>query len=511
MLKKLFAFLICIILVFVNIPFVFAEEPVVSISFANSEAAVGDVVDFTVAVDKSVKSFTAYVYTNGYVNVYSSINYDMDLNEYVISFDPSKGDFTAQFYATIKGEGIVYLTNIVCVTDSGTYELGTEMTSISITPRYTPIYTKDDLNNIRNNLSGDYKLMNDIVFDESDFEEGGKFYNDGYGWSPIGLLTTEAFSGTFFGNGHTISGLKINNAKYYYNGLFGVSSGKITDLRIKDADINAVKGINTGVSVNSEEAQQIDNTARAGIDYNDKDTWTKPDNVTAEEFFNKFDRTGDSDAVVGIICGLNKGTIDKCYAEGTVAGNKYVGGIAAVNNKIIKNCGVNVNVASADIAGGIAGGTTSSSKIYDCVTEGVIEAAAKGGIVGAAAGQIMRAYSIISADTVAGGNAELTEVYVTKEKDAYKLTFSSGDWNYEKKIPYPTALADLIPEPEAAFGDVNNDRTCDTLDLAVLKLYLAGAVDSSYPDLVRPDVNGDGIEDTTDLAVLKLYLAGASV
>ena len=39
---------------------------------------------------------------------------------------------------------------------------------------YVGIYTKDDLDNIKLNLSGKYILMNDIVFTEEDYAEGGR-------------------------------------------------------------------------------------------------------------------------------------------------------------------------------------------------------------------------------------------------------------------------------------------------------------------------------------------------
>ena len=51
---------------------------------------------------------------------------------------------------------------------------------------YTAIKTKSDLQNIKNDLSGNYYLANDIVFSDSDFIEGGEFYNDGAGFLTIG-------------------------------------------------------------------------------------------------------------------------------------------------------------------------------------------------------------------------------------------------------------------------------------------------------------------------------------
>ena len=64
---------------------------------------------------------------------------------------------------------------------------------------YTPIYTAEDLNNIRNNLSGKYILMNDI--DLSEYSE----------WKVIGNFETP-FTGELDGNGYSITGFKSKDS-----------------------------------------------------------------------------------------------------------------------------------------------------------------------------------------------------------------------------------------------------------------------------------------------------------
>ncbi|MCL1873767.1 MAG: cadherin-like beta sandwich domain-containing protein [Clostridiales bacterium] len=80
-------------------------------------------------------------------------------------------------------------------------------------PSSTPIYTAQDLYNVRNNMSGRYKLMNDI--DLSTFN-GGQ-------WIPIGT-SSNPFRGTFDGQGYVIRNLTISNI-YFSAGLFGEVSG----------------------------------------------------------------------------------------------------------------------------------------------------------------------------------------------------------------------------------------------------------------------------------------------
>ena len=62
---------------------------------------------------------------------------------------------------------------------------------------YTAISTKEQLNDIRNDLTGKYYLTNDIVFTDADFASGGEFCNNGNYWTPIGNIVNK-FTGIFF-------------------------------------------------------------------------------------------------------------------------------------------------------------------------------------------------------------------------------------------------------------------------------------------------------------------------
>ena len=86
---------------------------------------------------------------------------------------------------------------------------------------YVGIYTAEDLDNVRNDLNGNYILMNDIVLTADDYAEGGIFEG---GFTPIGSgkspYASQPFCGIFNGNGYVISGLVIDGS-YDYAGLFG--------------------------------------------------------------------------------------------------------------------------------------------------------------------------------------------------------------------------------------------------------------------------------------------------
>ncbi len=95
-----------------------------------------------------------------------------------------------------------------------------------------PVYTAEDFNNIRNNLSGKYILMNDI--DLSVYEN----------WVPIGT-NDEPFTGEIDGNGYCIENLMIyidisEPATYYY-GLFGyIKNAKINNIFATDSNFEVI-------------------------------------------------------------------------------------------------------------------------------------------------------------------------------------------------------------------------------------------------------------------------------
>ena len=89
---------------------------------------------------------------------------------------------------------------------------------------YTPIRTAEDLNNIRNDLSGKYILMNDI--DLSAFGE----------WTPIGIRFSP-FEGVLNGNGHTIRGLQSFEALFLF-----IQNAKICNLCLLDCVISGKDG-----------------------------------------------------------------------------------------------------------------------------------------------------------------------------------------------------------------------------------------------------------------------------
>ena len=191
------------------------------------------------------------------------------------------------------------------------------------------IASKKQLNNVRNYLDAHFKLVKDIEFTDTDFAEGGDFYNNGQGFEPIGSSSSSAFTGVFDGNGFAVKKIYINisvSSSTVYSGLFGYSNGTIKNLGIVDGSISALSSL-------------------------------------------------DSFVCTGGIVGCNIGTISNCYNTGEIISSENAGGIVGDNSfGIISNCYNTGKITSSEKAGGIAGINRVYSTINNCYNTGDVSA-----------------------------------------------------------------------------------------------------------------------------------------
>ena len=101
-------------------------------------------------------------------------------------------------------------------------------------------------------------------------------------WTPIGQSFTKAYSGTFDGQGHTISGL-WHWWSTDYIGLFGNNEGTIKNLGVVDSYLSGHEN-------------------------------------------------------VGGVCGKNGGSLTNCYNTGPIYGVNYIGGVCGMNSGSLTNC-----------------------------------------------------------------------------------------------------------------------------------------------------------------------------
>ena len=97
-------------------------------------------------------------------------------------------------------------------------------------------------------ITGYFKLVNDIVFTDEDYQENGAFYNNGWGWTPIGhnnktsYFSGDQFQGDFNGDDYAVKNIKIERpAGYWYNGLFAApgNNAHIYNLKLEGFTIHA--------------------------------------------------------------------------------------------------------------------------------------------------------------------------------------------------------------------------------------------------------------------------------
>ena len=195
----------------------------------------------------------------------------------------------------------------------------------------------------------------------------------GIDWTPIGKDDNKAYTGTFDGNGKTITGLTVTRSNRY-TGLFGFIKGTVKNVVLTEVNITSgtfvggVAGWSFGGNIENcsvsgsvsgssgsdvggvvgyqqvgsitgcSSSATVKGTERAGGVVGVTNGGTTPltacyatGNVTVEN-------DGTSNAWAGGIVGMNgTGTLIACYAAGNVSGN-IVGGAVGVNYATVTAC-----------------------------------------------------------------------------------------------------------------------------------------------------------------------------
>jgi len=246
-------------------------------------------------------------------------------------------------------------------------------------------------------LAGLAQIVNGTASDITKFDFTGRFiklsdnidlalygkdnvsWNGGKGWIPIGRITVapivrHPFSGTFDGDGHTISGLYITrNASSTWDnvGLFGiVVGGTVRNLGLLGVDIRGDSWMVGGIAGYIDESL-IENCYTTG---------------TIRGFMD----------IGGIGGTIRNSTITGCYSTcilrgaGTINGDKYwnqacsIGGIVgSMGYSTVSECFFSGAVSGDTNVGGIAGGGWDGSTVIDCYVTGTVSGVyCVGGIMG---------------------------------------------------------------------------------------------------------------------------------
>ena len=151
-----------------------------------------------------------------------------------------------------------------------------------------------------------------------------KLWNSGAGWLPIGTYD-DKFTGTYDGDGHTITGLYINRPTSNSIGFFGFAGSESSPCTIKNLGLVGV-------------------------------------NITGEG------------SIGGIAGNFYKGTISQCYTTGSVSGNwDYVGGLVGdvQNTTTISDCYSTASVLGRSNVGGFIGNISNGTILHSYSTGSV--------------------------------------------------------------------------------------------------------------------------------------------
>lgn len=216
----------------------------------------------------------------------------------------------------------------------------------------------EELNWVRNDVTADYRLTDDIDASGSNLESIG---SEDY-----------PYNGEFDGNGYSVTGLQ--------NPLFGViaANGEVRHLNLENVDITGSgsiakdnKGTISNVSV--EGSIEADRSAGGLVAENEGLIAYSESNISLNS----------EGSGVGGIAGQNwAGTIFRSQSHGTIQGNEEVGGIAGSSqNKIIES----YSTASVQGNGKIGGvlGLSEHSELEDVYSNASVSGnTAVGGIIG---------------------------------------------------------------------------------------------------------------------------------
>jgi hypothetical protein len=211
----------------------------------------------------------------------------------------------------------------------------------------TQISDWSDLDAVRNDLSGDYELVNDLDSNTTGYTGLGD------DWTPIGGSGTYTLS--FDGQGHSIEDLVVNTGNDGTAGLFG---GDIfIDITVRNLALDvtvSVSGVtNTGGLVGAAgDTSRIENCAVAA------------------------DITDNEDRASCLVGLLDNGTIADCYVNGTIDGGnaaEEIGGLVgeslgATCRRSYAVCSITNAARDAGAVGGLWDGDVSAT-YYDSSVE----------------------------------------------------------------------------------------------------------------------------------------------
>uniref|UniRef100_UPI004057B7FE GLUG motif-containing protein n=1 Tax=Candidatus Electrothrix sp. TaxID=2170559 RepID=UPI004057B7FE len=237
----------------------------------------------------------------------------------------------------------------------------------------------EELQDINNNLAGNYYLANDIDC------AGFYFDNANLGFMPIGDADTP-FTGKFDGQGFTISNVVINRPSMNYVGVFGYAGIRngATDVVISDVNLTGIEitgnshvgGLfgqlydGTIENINTEGTVR-GNVVLGGLGGDAVSSSISHASSSGSVIMNN--PTGNTSQIFygGLIGGNERSEISCSSSDAEVTGNYRVGGLVGNNSGTITNSFATGAVEGFYRVGGLAGENV-SGEISDCFATGSV-------------------------------------------------------------------------------------------------------------------------------------------
>ena len=227
----------------------------------------------------------------------------------------------------------------------------------------------NDLDNVRNDLTADYVLVNDLDEDTDGYDNvASPTANNGQGFDPIGNeeFGEEVFTGSFDGQGNTIYDLTIDRSGRRLIAMFAKASD-IQNLNVLNSTINVDHDDNTHAILAAsdpatvEAEMNLENctvsgsiTLVGGGDRVGGLVGQLFDVGTIQNCVSHVDVTSDGDNVGGLV-GQNNDTVKNSYATGSVEGDREVGGLVGENTDTVTDSYATGSVEGDSNVGGLVG------------------------------------------------------------------------------------------------------------------------------------------------------------
>ena len=288
------------------------------------------------------------------------------------------------------------------------------------------IYTLEDLDNIRNQhlnmpstcAAGNaeqcrgFELRRSLDFNAVDSYQSNTIntlWTTGSGWAPIGGTAANSFSRIFEGNGHTISGLRMDRFQNYM-GLFAqLTSNEIKNVGLLDVDVKGNDGFYIGGLVGSNRGSIINSYVTGAVSGEQYVGGLAGRIWRGASIINSYATaavTGTSNYIGGLV-GRSRGDIMNSYATAAVTGtSNYIGGLVGQNENEanIINSYASGAVSGNSEVGGLVGWNENEANIINSYASGAVSGTSNiGGLIGLHQGRLSNTY--------ATGNVSLTSEF----------------------------------------------------------------------------------------------------